>query len=98
MLVLPATACPSVAIHFEVASDGCVLREEVLSRYWDFSAQHVAEGGSMSWDCERTESEDSICAKIRFRLSCEADVCDDAAILQSVVEDSRSGWEVLVSM
>lgn len=50
VLPLPAAAFPSVALHFKVGSSGRGLREEVLSRDSDFSAQHIAEGGWMFWD------------------------------------------------
>jgi hypothetical protein len=96
VLLLPAAAFPSVALHFEVGSYGRGLREEVLSRCLDFSAQHIAEGGWVSWDEIMIESKDSIVTKMMFRLSCEAVLCDVAAILPGLVENKGRGWEVLV--
>jgi hypothetical protein len=72
VLLLTTAAFPSVALHFEVGSSGRGLREEVLSRYLDFSAQHIAEVGWMFWDVIVTESEDSIFTKVVIGLSCVA--------------------------
>lgn len=97
VLLLPAAAFPSVALHLEVGSYGRGLREEVLSRYLDFSAQHIAEGGWVSWDEMMIESRDSIGPKMMFRLSCEAVLCEVAAILPGLVEGDGGGWVVLVT-